>query len=369
MATPEPAIWPRDPHTAAKHQIIQAYLQAWLPKLLNSRWQSITYAEGFSGPGIYTGGEPGSPVIAFREARREMAARVGKRVNFVLVEQRHDRLEILKGEMGKVGYPQATLPVSFHEGTCAEKLVGALQQAGAFGGPIFTLLDSYGGPVIPFEILPQIAGNQSSEVLITFAPRFLVQFGTGTAQKAAGDAAFGGTHWQGVFEQPSKAKYAYLVTQYRQSLKMAGFAYCVSFEMLDEGGHELHLIFGTNSLDGLEVIKNAMWKVDRHRGVRYRDPRDPAQESLEIQTDPATGPLRREILAHLRGAPDGRTLQELKNYTLLETVYRPPHATAAVRALIDTKEVEKVGRGQLTAASVVRLAPARAPQPKQDALF
>lgn len=33
-------------------------------------------------------------------------------------------------------------------------------------------------------------------------------------------------------------------------------------------------------------------------------------------------------------APGDRTLDSLREYALVETIYRPPHATSAVRALL-----------------------------------
>ena len=58
--------WACQAHTAAKHDIYRRYLARWFPILLAgaNAYPSVTYAEGFAGPGIYSGGEPGSPVIA-----------------------------------------------------------------------------------------------------------------------------------------------------------------------------------------------------------------------------------------------------------------------------------------------------------------
>ena len=53
--------------------------------------------------------------------------------------------------------------------------------------------------------------------------------------------------------------------------------------MRDEGGRELWLLFGTSSLLGVEKMKDAMWAVDPVYGVRYRDPRDPAQMFLTLR--------------------------------------------------------------------------------------
>lgn len=95
--------------------------------------------------------------------------------------------------------------------------------------------------------------------------------------------------------------------------------------MLDETGHDLHLVFGTSHPRGLEKMKDAMWKVDPVQGMRYRDPRDPDQIALDLAVQPNTAPLRRAILAELEHGE--RTVVQLKEHALLETVYRWPHVT------------------------------------------
>jgi hypothetical protein len=196
----------------------------------------------------------------------------------------------------------------------------------------------------------------------------LARYGTLPRHQAAGDRAFGGEHWHSVFNLPSNQKYAYLVDAYRTSVKNAGFAYILSFELVDEQGHELHLLFGTNSTKGLEKMKDAMWKVDPIRGVRYRDPRDLDQEQLEITPEPGIGPLRRLIHTHLATLGSTFTLGDLQQFALLETVYRPPHATAVVRALIQENVITRLDRGPLSLNSTLRLAPPK-PKPSQEALF
>src|SRR5688572_15814690 len=69
MAT-DPLMWKREPHTAAKHQLLLAFFNKWVS--VHSEWYArrggglVRIYDGFAGPGIYTGGEPGSPAILLR---------------------------------------------------------------------------------------------------------------------------------------------------------------------------------------------------------------------------------------------------------------------------------------------------------------
>jgi three-Cys-motif partner protein len=77
--------WELLPHTQAKHEILRRYLEAWLP--IMATWQGrIVFVDGFAGPGRYSGGEPGSPLIALHtllEHEPFERLRPGRKVVFI----------------------------------------------------------------------------------------------------------------------------------------------------------------------------------------------------------------------------------------------------------------------------------------------
>lgn len=360
MATPKSVVWDRDPHTAAKHDLLRRYLEAWTPILL-SRFPRVTYAEGFAGPGVYTRGEPGSPIIAldiFLSRRGLLDG--GKGLAMVLVEQDGRRVARLQEELdralGRHGQPKpSNLTINTRGGDCGDVFREELEKVSAFGQPIFAVLDSYGGPDVPFDVLEAIAANPASEVLVTFGPPFLTRFGTVEQHRGTGDWAFGGTHWQAVTTRAPSEKKTFLVDAYRQTLRMAGFAHSLTFEMVDEGGRPLFLIFGTNGERGLEKMKEALWNVDPLGGVRYRDPHDPGQALLELVAEPDKAALGRMLLAEIgEGSAD---VEMLRKFALFETIYRPEHVISTVRRLIEDGAIETVSAGKgVTRATVVRRA-------------
>jgi three-Cys-motif partner protein len=359
VPTPTGVVWPCEPHTVAKHQILGRYLEAWYPILMQTKWRSLTYAEGFAGSGIYQNGERGSPVIAADVfLRRRQFLDDGKTMTMVLMEKNQHRLERLQQEMrtplARYGPPPATFRAIYHGGVCADDLLPTLARAGARTGPIFAFLDSFGGPDVPLGIARAIASVPSSEVLVTFGTSFLTRFGGQQAHQESGDAVFGGTAWRDVHDLPAQQKKPFLVTTYRKSLRDAGFSYVISFEMVDDTGHDLHLVFGTSNLTGLEKMKDAMWKVDPVQGVHYRDPRDPHQMTLEFDTKPELGPLRRALLAELLNGD--RSVTQLRDHTLTETVYRGPHVRQALTAMLGSGIAERdPAGGQLTSATRIRI--------------
>jgi three-Cys-motif partner protein len=353
VPTPTGVLWQRDAHTAAKHDLLRRYVAAWLPILFTTH-RRVTYAEGFAGPGIYEQGEPGSPVIALEVVASHidlLRAHPSHGLDLLFVEEHRGRHQRLIGEIASALERLPVLPANVRvhppeRNDCAQALPSLLTAMNAWGSPMFVVLDSFGGPDIPYSLLQQVAGNRAGEVLVTYGPSFLTRHGENPRHTASGNAAFGGTSWQRVFTQPSDRKWAFLVEQYRQSLHGAGFSHVLSFEMVDETGSQLWLLFGTNNPTGVEKMKNAMWGVDPAYGVRYRDPRDPDQMALDIEVEPDTAPLSRILLDLVAGGP--LTLDAMRQYALLETVYRPQQVRGLVQGLLMTGQLDRQTRGPLS---------------------
>lgn len=373
MATPTGDLWDRDPHTGAKHDLLRRYLAAWLPILFTTHPRA-TYVEGFAGPGIYTGGEAGSPVIALEvisSHRSLLAAHPTRSVDVLLVEEHAGRHRRLAREVAAATARLGELPsnVTVHppvRADCAEVLPSLLSGIGAWGSPMLVILDSWGGPDVPFDLLRRVAANPSGEALVTFGPTFLTRHGENPQHADSGDAAFGGSQWRGVFDQPSANKWSYLVEAYRATLLRAGYKYTLGFEMVDERGSQLWLMFGTNSPKGLEKMKAAMWAVDPDYGVRYRDPRDPNQMTLDIEQEPDTAPLERMLLDVLATHP--RTLDDLRRYALLETVYRPEQVRGVVQRMVTSDRLHRDAGGQLAGGTVLSVTALRMPGDQAEQL-
>jgi hypothetical protein len=159
-----------------------------------------------------------------------------------------------------------------------------------------------------------------------------------------------------VFKQPSERKHTFLVEAYRQSLHDAAFTFVLGFEMVDEKGSPLWLFFGTNDRTGLEKMKDAMWLVDPNYGIRYRDPHDPDQMVLDVD-HPGDMPLAMMLTAQLQLRP--QTLDELREYALTETVYRPQHVRGIMREQLRRQRVTRNDTGQLRGDSLLAITPRR----------
>lgn len=318
-------VWPLEPHTRAKHEILRRYLQAWLP-ILGKYHERIVYIDGFAGPGLYEGGEPGSPVIALKTAL-DHAQRISGEVVFLFIENDTDRADSLKGQIATLSLP-ASFRCDVESGPCAPILSSLLARIEATGGslaPTFAFLDPFGYSHTPFDLVARILRNQRCEVLITFMYEEINRFISFEQETAHFDELFGCDRWrQAANLRTSLERQNFLRELYRAQLRtVAGARYVHAFEMRNANGRvDYFLYFATNSLLGVKKMKEAMWKVDPAGGYRFSDATDPSQAVLF-----ATEPDPRDIERRLHGqfGHADVTVERIEEFVVSETPYRETH--------------------------------------------
>jgi three-Cys-motif partner protein len=358
VATPTTVIWERDLHTGAKHQLLRHYLGAWFPIMTQGNWGSVgcTYVDAFAGPGEYVDGSQGSPIIALSVANWPEVAKTGARVNLVFIEKDASRSEHLDEMLATSQASNPNITVENRHGACEDIFIPALDRIDAWERPIFVNFDGWGVDT-PYALVERVGRDRDKahEVLITFEQQWFTRFAT-LNEIGAGDRVFGNQHWREVAKLGSpQEKRSFLVDEYRHRLEEAGFPFCLIFELIDEGGHDLLLVYGTSGIRGVEKMKDAMWSVDPVHGSHFRDPKDPNQMWFDlVPNDPDLRLLKQQLLRRLEhGAV---SLAELKDFALRETVYRGPHAGTAVTQLLNEGSVFR-DPGQSDEHRIVRLAP------------
>lgn len=356
MAVPTDVLWERDPHTAAKHTLLRRYLSAWFPIMAQQfRDTGITFLDAFAGPGEYTNSKESSPSIAMTQAMRNEVATSRTQTRLVFIEDDRRRavhLESLLASRFPRSSRAAGLVTRVHHGKCGDLYERAITEVGGWAGPVFANLDGWGADT-DLKIVQRIGQQQSSEVLVTFKDQFFVRFANG--EQEAGERVFGHSDWRRVDQVSTPRKKPFLLGLYRQCLHDAGFPYVLTLEMIDEGGHSLHLFFGTTSDIAVRKFKDGLWEVDGVAGQRFRDPRDPNQMSFDI-LQPDFTPLATSIVERLEARD--HNMAELCQHALLETIYKDSHVKPVVDLLLEQRRVELVRTGRSYEERVLRLAPA-----------
>lgn len=196
---PKSTIWELKPHTSAKHEILRRYVQAWAPILSQGNFPHLVFVDGFAGPGRYSKGEEGSPIIAIK-AVIEQPHPIKAKVDFHFIELDRPRAEHLAGEIEALKLPANVMTTihgerSFQE-AFPEVWEGYAPKPGRSRPPTFVFIDPFGFK-IPFSYVAKVLRAQSCEVLITFMFEEINRFLSQDQQPDNFDDLFGCPDWRG----------------------------------------------------------------------------------------------------------------------------------------------------------------------------
>jgi three-Cys-motif partner protein len=364
-------LWSREPHTEAKHRLYKRYLDAWWPIFLQQEWVTrVTYVDAFAGPGEYEAGQEGSPVFALdrllnHEARNRMNLR-RYRVMLIFIEEDQKRKEHLQDLLVTRFGPLDELPVTVRveHGRAEIDTMRLLDETDAWDHPILAIFDSWGNVGVPWAQLKRIAGNKSSEYIVTFGPNWFSRRENQEPEKL--DFIFGGRqYWQPSNDDlTSVDRWREWLETYHDAVRRAGHDYALTFEVMPKTGQPLYLVYGTGSPVGVNAFKDAMWKVDTSDGMRFNDPRTTAGKQAAMAAlqptlfDNPDAPDP-ELLGFVDDVVRERgscTVEEVAEFLLRETArWRKTHARPAIRYLIDEgRMAREPANGQLRGDTVLR---------------
>lgn len=301
MAIPSETIWQIEPHTTAKHKILRKYLDAWFP-ILGAYNKRLVYLDGFSGPGRYTGNEPGSPIVALESALTHRAKLTSELV-FLFIEERMDRAECLDGEIAKLQCPDH-FKITVERGSFADKtgrILDELDSAGNQLAPTFALIDPFGFSGIPYALIQRLLAKGKCEVLITFMVDSINRWLTHPDENIRAHIVetFGTDEAIEVAKEIGDRVTALKNLYHRQLNKAARFVRY--FELRDRDDRVVYyLFFASNNSTGHLKMKEAMWKVDPLGAFTFSDSTDPNQQILFA--NPSMAALAPNLASKFRGA-------------------------------------------------------------------
>ena len=316
-------LWPLEPHTRAKHDILIRYLQAWFPILGQSRFPTVIYIDGFAGPGRYSNDAPGSPVLALRAALQHQA-RIRTTVYFYFIERNAERAATLREVISGFTLPPQ-FKVSVKSGVTFEEAFSSIRRTHHPLPPTFAFIDPFGWTGVPFEVISAILMVPSCEVMVTFMYEEVNRFISLESQQTNFDRFFGTSEWRRTFATAdSRSRNIFLHRLYLTQLKMRARAkYVRSFEMRNSRDvTDYFLFYATNSLLGLKKMKASMWRVDQSGEFTFSDATDRNQLTL-FGRAPQFGVLSDTIRSKFSGRV--ATVREIEHYVLEHTAFRETH--------------------------------------------
>jgi three-Cys-motif partner protein len=327
MAGPQETYWDLDAHSAGKHAILRHYLEAWFPIMASSHRRMIL-VDAFAGPGRYQKNESGSPLVMLDVWMRHPArSRYNSDVACLFIEERIDRAAALEAELGALQLPRGvtyTVVTGRYEDTFEPEL-HRLQGSEGSDTPTFVFLDPFGYSDAPLDLTGTFMQFSRTEALIYLPLYFVHRFLARDAQERPLDSLFGTDRWRAGLKLKGKLRRQFLHDLFIAQLKTHGSKYVAPFEIQSDESHGYELYFATNSLLGLEKMKDAIWKVDPVMGTTY----NPAWSAdlLPLKSPPQTQSLMPKLREHFGRQPF--TIEEAQEFTLAETVFRAAHLRQA----------------------------------------
>ena len=306
MAASSQTLWDIEPHTVAKHQLLEHYLKAWYP-ILGSTEGRIVFLDGFAGPGIYSGGEPGSPIIAIRTLLNHTAfSRLRNSCEFVFhfIEKEPDRLAMLKRELNNLGSLPDEVTVHTHLDefhNIVGELTDSLESRNQRLAPTLAFVDPFGVSGVPMELISKFLDSPKCELFLILMADHLNRFLKVGSMRDARDELFGTNDFTAIESASPKQCIPMLVELYeRQLVRTAKFNYTRDFQMKRRDGHDAYyVVYATRSERGIQKFKEAMWKVDPGEGRRFSD-RNWNQASLFVKDNVDTQPASRSSHGRVR---------------------------------------------------------------------
>lgn len=304
MAGQASTIWPLDPHTKAKHVILRKYLNAWLPKL--TRWNGrVVVCDGFAGPGRYSQGEEGSPLIALKAfLEHSYQAQMNAEITYLFVEADKKRCESLNSVLAELQVPKS-VSINIYNEECERafnRFLDYLDEQKSSLAPTFAFIDPFGLQV-PLNMITRLMAHPKCEVLITFMISALHRFISTPEFEGPTDRLYGCKTWRKALDMSGEARETFLRTLYQQQLEgVVGAKYVRFFTMKDTKDKAIYdLFFATNHPSGIDAMKEAMWKVDQSGAFSFSDATDPNQVTL-FSSDPDYEQLVGILGAKFKGA-------------------------------------------------------------------
>jgi three-Cys-motif partner protein len=280
VPNPNEPVWPADPHTLAKHEILRRYFSRWLPMLAKYHAR-IVYVDGFAGPGRYQGGEPGSPILILQRVLDYLKQGTlrANQLTAIFAEADKKRYKHLKAEIATLAQAEPLLRgISLHtfEGeysTIMDQIWSVLEQSKTRLAPTFVFIDPFGISGMPYDHLMQLFSHSRTECLITVMYEEINRFKNRPEFEKHLNIFFGDTAWQNMRSIASSQERKQFFIEYaRARLVAAGAKYVLVFEMRNaQGALDYMLFFATQRIEGVKVMKEAMWAVDKAGGFTFSD--------------------------------------------------------------------------------------------------
>jgi three-Cys-motif partner protein len=343
MTKPLDTIWPIEPHTAKKHEILRRYFQAWLPILARHN-PRLLYIDAFAGPGEYSGGEDGSPLVILKAARDHVIPFKSELV-CLFIESDDARCKHLVQVLDCV---KPTLPANIKCRALLGKfndqlteIFANMEEQKRLQAPTLALVDPFGFSQTPFTAIARLMKYAKTEVLVNFMYEEINRFLSVPSFAAHFDALFCTSDWREAAKISDPLDRLIAIHDlYLNQLKTVA-KYVRAFLMVNKSNSaDYFLFFATKSIKGLEAMKRSMWKVDPSGEFQFSDFTDAKQQVPLFKAEPDYPLLRELITFHFRRT--AINIELLTEWVVTDTSFLSTHIKKPILTPMEKEGVVRV---------------------------
>lgn len=297
MAQPTSTEWPSEPRTLIKHQIYKRYVDCWMGKILQ-RFPSAGIVDAFAGPGAYSDGPDGSPLVLAKAFLHHSGRTRFHPLRLICNESRADRQGALAARIAELP-PDPNLLLDVRP---------AMEFAGAFGSidavahasgdaPTLWVLDPFNVKSLPLDLVARCLARPRDEVLLTWFADEIYRFCEVPSFQQTLDLHYGNDHWRSALAVTSEhGRKAALMRAYQDSLESLPEVKTGAFSVTSKNATARYsIIFATHSDSGLACWNPVKWGLDPAAGRAASERRAVGQDALWEERGPLRAALERRV--------------------------------------------------------------------------
>jgi three-Cys-motif partner protein len=358
------------PHSQAKLDILKTYLESWIWKVTQHK-SSIhkgccLMIDGFAGKGEHNDDKVGSPLIMIETAVRFFNSAFNtnlsaKRVRILVIENDattfQDLCSSIDNKYGTSlcsGEGRQTIPdypgieVLIRKGRFADELTKFLEAEKNLE-PSICFADPSGYLQVPLGLARSYLRQPSSEFFVNFIYEEFNRFisvpkaNTKSAlNMPEADHEIFATSLKGL---PAIERRERIALLFADRFHAHGAQYVHSFDIRKSGKLKMILFFGTNSLEGLKLMKKVMWNQGEIGHYVFDDRKNPQQMQFEFvaEIDEAQHilSLSNLILAEFQGQ-SSVSINTIEHFVLVKTIFPVLREKLILQALNRLSEERRI---------------------------
>lgn len=297
----------------------------------------FVFFDAFAGPGVYSDGSPGSPIIALETLLSH--AVVERDCEFILLFNESDlaRFEHLVKLLDQFTASNS-LPTNVKILKSNQEFIDLgneiskyFSDAEAALAPTLVFVDPFGVSEAPLVTLQRILSFPKCEVFAYLGVNTINRFGTAGNIDKNMEALFGTTDFRLAPPKGDSNRISYFVELYKSQLKeTCDFKYALSFQMRNISGIVIYfLVYATNSLRGVSIMKDAMWKVAPDGSYSFSARFSNQDVLFQVAVNYAS--LAATIWDKFRGK--SVPFPSIEEFVLISTPYRSGHVRNSLKVL------------------------------------